>query len=133
MKRSYLKRSRKPLNKYSKSAIPKLKKKADTLFSRFIRKRDKICQKCRKTEARQCAHIFSRNNQTVRWDEENCVGMCYYCHIIWSHREPAEFIEWVQGWMGMERFEKLRKKSKILTNIFDMDINGIIEKYKEFN
>lgn len=109
-----------------------LKKKADTLFSRFIRARDKVCQKCKKTPASQCAHIFSRNNQTTRWDEKNAVGMCYYCHLMWGHREPAEFMEWIEKYLGKIELEKLRKRSKIITNILDINLDGIIEKYKKF-
>ena len=118
-----MKKSR--LNK--RSNLTKLKKEADRLFSIFIRNRDKICRKCKKAKASQCAHIFSRSNLSVRYDEMNALGFCFYCHLIWSHREPVEFTQWVESELGAE-FKKLEKRARKLGKV---DYNQIIKTYEE--
>lgn len=73
-----------------------LKKKADTLFSEYIRKRDKRCLRCGKTTSLQCAHIIGRRNHRLRYDPQNAITLCYACHIHWAHKEPLEFVEWLE-------------------------------------
>lgn len=90
----------------------KAKKQLDVLWSRWIRERDRICRKCKKADSSQAAHIFGRGNLSTRWDIQNGLGMCYYCHIFWAHREPVEFTLWVQGEIGRGMFEDLRRKSR---------------------
>ena len=89
----------------------KAKKELDTLLSRHVRSRDGICQKCRKTPATQAAHIFSRGRLSTRWDEENIIGLCFYCHLYWAHREPVEFTLWIIDRLGKSEFKKLQEKS----------------------
>jgi len=90
----------------------KAKKKIDILWSKKIRARDKVCRKCKHAPASQAAHIFGRGNLSTRWDEENGLGMCYYCHIIWAHREPVEFTLWVKTEIGEDNFESLRRRAR---------------------
>ena len=92
----------------------------DRLWSKAIRRRDPICRKCCSAPATQAAHIFTRNNMSTRWDLENGIGMCYYCHIVWSHREPAEFVDWVKKHiLGIVRFKALERKSRT-TMVFSL-------------
>lgn len=92
--------------------VKKAKKELDTLFSRFIRNRDSICQKCLRTKATQAAHIFSRGRLSTRWDKGNAIGLCLYCHIYWAHREPVEFTLWIINRIGKARFVGLQRKSE---------------------
>jgi hypothetical protein len=92
----------------------KAKKELDIFWSLAIRKRDKKCRHCKKAPASQAAHIFGRGNLSTRWSPENGFGMCYYCHILWAHREPVEFTIWAQEEIGMARFVELRKKAKTI-------------------
>ncbi len=95
-------------------SVPKLKKKLDTIFSLKVRARDGFrCQKCGKVEKHNhCAHIFSRNNLSVRYEMNNAICLCYYCHLMYAHREPVEFVLWVKNKIGEKLFEKLRKQSQ---------------------
>lgn len=94
----------------------KIKKELDILFSKFIRARDPVCVKCLKGRPTQCAHIFGRGRLSTRWDTENAYGLCYYCHLMWAHREPVEFTLWVQERMGKQKFKALEKRAR---TIFD--------------
>lgn len=107
-----MKRSR--LNKSSKAELPKLKKELDRLASQQARQRDSyICKRCGVVhKAVHAAHIFSRSNLATRWDLENIITLCYFCHIMWSHRQPLEFAEWIKEKIGVKKYNKLRKKSQ---------------------
>lgn len=96
----------KPFNK------KKAKKELDTLWSLAVRRRDRFCRRCKKALSTQAAHIFSRGNLSTRWDVENGWGADYYCHIVWSHREPLEFSEWIKNELGEKNFNALKKKSQ---------------------
>lgn len=74
----------------------KLRKKADILFSKYIRQRDGRCLKCGKTGNLQCAHIIGRRNYRLRYDPQNSISLCYACHIHWAHKEPLDFTDWLE-------------------------------------
>jgi len=54
--------------------------KNDTLFSKLKRAKFPACQKCGKRENLQAAHIFSRGHYNTRFDEDNCIVLCFTCH-----------------------------------------------------
>jgi hypothetical protein len=92
----------------------KAKKELDKLWSLFIRNRDRTCRKCGKTGSTQAAHIFGRGNLSTRWDAANGIGLCFYCHIYWAHRQPVEFTLWITEELGKAEFDRLKKKARIL-------------------
>lgn len=63
----------------------------DALFSDYIRHRDGLkCQVCGRdysnaeTSDRRglhCAHCFSRGTKLTRWNPDNAVAACYWCHV----------------------------------------------------
>lgn len=55
-------------------------KKADSLFSKYIRDRDKRCFFC-SNKASQNSHFWGRGNSATRYDPENCDGICGGCHM----------------------------------------------------
>jgi len=64
-----------PRKRTSKS----VKKACDKLWSQCVRLRDPHCCKCGKmtTEAH---HIFGRRALATRWELDNGLGLCPYCH-----------------------------------------------------
>ena len=93
----------------------KLIKEADRLFSLYIRGRDKVCQHplCNKRKL-HCAHIFSRRNMNLRWYPDNAIGLCFYHHLHWAHKEPILFNQFVERNLGLERYSKLILKKNII-------------------
>jgi hypothetical protein len=75
-----------PLLKPKKVSVSKLKKKADLLFSNFIRKRDKgkcfTCGCVKEWKHQQCGHYVSRSCLPLRYDERNCHCQCVGCNIF---------------------------------------------------
>jgi len=76
----------------------------------------------------QASHIFSRNKLSVRWDIDNGITLCHYCHIYWAHRNPVEFVEWIREKIGEERYLRLKEKAY---SIGDVDVEKVEEKLKE--
>jgi len=107
-----------------KSAIKKL----DNLFSLVIRKRDKRCQRCGKTENLQCAHIMSRKNVSTRWNMLNAVTLCYACHFFWAHRNPIDFAEFIRERLG-EKYDNLILMAHTPKKFTDIELQKMIKEY----
>ena len=54
--------------------------------------------------------------------------MCYYCHIIWGHREPVEFTEWIRERLGEELFQELKKLSNTSKVWYVKDLEDELKK-----
>lgn len=70
--------------------------KADVLFSKLVRDRDRACVNCGAADNLQCAHIISRSYKSIRTDFDNAVALCRGCHVKFTHR-PLEWREWVEA------------------------------------
>lgn len=69
-------------------------KKLDALWSECVRKRDKFCQVCGKTENLQAHHWLVRKARSLqtRWDVRNGITLCYSCHICKLHGHSGDAI-----------------------------------------
>ena len=93
---------------------------ADKIFSEIIRTRDNwTCQRCLKTidkfssKARQglhCSHFIGRGRYTTRFDERNCVALCYGCHRYFTSNS-LEHHEWQHKRLGEEIIVDLHVQS----------------------
>jgi len=63
-------------------SLSQLKKEADKVFSKWIRKRDSKCYTCVSGKAEQCGHYISRSYLYLRYDERNCHGQCISCNVF---------------------------------------------------
>ena len=109
-------------------SVTQLTKKADKVFSLWIRQRDGRCLRCGKKENLQCAHIFSRSARSVRFEELNCITLCSGCHLFWAHKNPIEFTEFVKKLLG-RKYTILKKKYTTLKQLKAEDLEKIIKKY----
>lgn len=85
-------------------------KRADELFSRYVRLRDRFCQGCGTPNDLQCAHLVTRAYKAVRHDPMNAVALCKGCHVRWTHR-PLEWAEWCEERLGAAEWANLRKRA----------------------
>lgn len=91
--------------------------KRDLLFSKLIRARDRCCVRCGRSDARlECSHIFSRRHAATRWDPDNAKALCFTCHRWW-HENPADSGEWIKGYLGAEKLERVRLKAMASTKV----------------
>lgn len=92
-----------------------VRKKLDALFSEYIRRRaiqsvNHGCERCTagKTDYHQldCAHMFSRNKRSTRWDIDNAAGLCPGCHRYLDDN-AYDKVEFFKRRLGDRNFEYL--------------------------
>lgn len=91
-----------------------LPKKADDLWSKAVRK-VWACAYCGKRENLNAHHIFSRHNKSVRWDLDNGICLCSWCHVFSdkfsAHKTPTDFTYWLETQYSREWLETLGRKA----------------------
>jgi len=120
MKRTPLKRVKRLVAKRKSKIRPitPLKKKLDTLFSLYIRKKyDKTCYTCGGGgKVLQCGHFVSRMYLATRWDENNARPQCRMCNCLMNGR-AVDFEERLIGEIGQEQVDLLKRKRKEITKL----------------
>jgi hypothetical protein len=111
-------RAKKVKGKVIRQSISALTKKADSLFSHFIRERDKhTCISCGKTvepNKSQCGHYISRANWQLRFSLLNCNCQCAQCNR-WMQGNMVEYRKRLIEKHGEEVVKKLESTgSKLL-------------------
>ena len=87
--------------------------KLDILFSKYIRLRDKVCQRClTHGNSIAAAHFHGRGSKSVRWDEDNACALCLGCHS-YLDGHPLEKVEFFKNRLGEEKFNQLNGRYKI--------------------
>jgi len=106
--------------------------KADRVFSKYIRERDKwICQRCRtpfepNSQGLHCSHYFGRGNECTRFDPENCDALCMGCHQAWdSNKEDYRDFKIKQ--LGEQEFQILRIRASSICKK-DRELSYLIAK-----
>ena len=46
----------------------------------------------------------------------NGVTLCYACHFFWAHKEPTDFTEWIQEYLGKSKYALLKRRSLKIKN-----------------
>jgi len=79
----------------------------DRLFARYVKARDKVCQRCGSySKYLQTCHFHSRRKRSTRWDEENSCLLCAGCHL-YLDGNPLEHTEFMVKRLGQEEFDNL--------------------------
>lgn len=103
-------------------------KKADDQFSLHIRNRDGRCMYpgCHVTDIKklQCSHYHGRATKSTRFDEDNCIALCYYHHfrskeLGWEYKKQTvekdgfdgEYTIFMQNWLGLDKYYELRLRA----------------------
>lgn len=93
-------------------------RKTDTLFSDFIKERDKrTCQRCgtvypEKSKGFACSHYWGRAHEGTRFEPDNCIALCYGCHRIWGHGEGRDkYKEFMTKKLGERRMKTMEVQS----------------------
>lgn len=121
----------------------------DRLFSIFIRKRDRECVRCHSPVSfnprglpitHQNSHFWSRGNETTRFDERNCITLCFACHLAWGGDYRDEYKEFMIKKLGKKQFDALRvqahqngRKDDILTMIVIKELHKTLDEDKNLH
>ena len=89
-------------------------RKTDILFSKYIRSRDNwTCNRCKHkhevgSRGLHNSHYWSRGKESVRFEEDNCIALCFACHRLWGHGDEREqYREFMIKKLGEEGFKGL--------------------------
>lgn len=97
-------------------------RKADKLFSLYIRERDGWkCVRCGKQHDKSSknfgvSHYYGRRHEATRFDPENVDSMCNLpCHSEWEHekKEGREYYNFKLKQLGQDRFDRLLLRKHI--------------------
>ena len=96
----------------------------DKLFSEFIRKRAMIrvhgCERClawkESWKQLQCSHFYGRSKRSVRFDEDNAIGICGACHLYLT-AHPLEQVEFFKTRLGERGFDMLNSRMRRMEKI----------------
>lgn len=115
-----------------KVSISKLQKKADSVFSQFIRIRDKgKCYTCglqKHWKEMQNGHFVPRQYLSLRYDEINCHCQCYACNMLYNG-QPSAYAKRLEEDFGAGTVARLESKRKDLCLWREPEYNQIIDKY----
>ncbi len=87
----------------------------DTIVSKIVRLRAKNqCQRCLKykdfTEL-QTAHCWGRRKKSVRYDLDNVLGLCAYCHGYIDSEDPDAKKELFVKYLGKKGYKQLNQRA----------------------
>lgn len=121
------------IQKYSKLSTPKLKLKAQVVFNKWIRERDKNqpCINCGNYRTLQAGHYFAAGKHSnLRFNEDNVHGECLQCNYYNSQSHAMGYRVNLEKKIGKERFENLEMLSKTrVTKDNRFVFIEVIEKY----
>jgi len=95
--------------------LPKLLKKTQDVFNKFIRERDKgrSCISCGRYTTLQAGHFFSAGKYSaLRFEEDNVHGQCLQCNYF-LHGNLLSYQTNLINKIGNERFHALQFKADI--------------------
>lgn len=95
--------------------------KADIVFSKYIRKRDKRCMRCGRPGegpeeiiGLQNSHYFGRGRESTRFDPENCDALCYGCHQFWGSTNRESYRKFKIAQLGEDGYKRLCVRAELL-------------------
>jgi len=116
-----------------------LVKKADAIFSQYIRQRNADsngiteCFTCGKNDhwkKLQCGHFMSRKHYATRWNEKNCQVQCSGCNVF-RYGEQYTFGRNLDAYIENGLAEKLNLLSHKTVKYDNNDLLDLINFYKE--
>lgn len=93
--------------------------KADSLFSQYIRLRDRECRRCHSPVqfnekglpvSHQASHFMGRRKENTRFDTDNVDTMCGGCHMYFTSH-PLEHVQWQIETKGQALVDELKLRS----------------------
>ena|SRR3990167_7416759 len=85
---------------------------ADQKFSQAIIRRDGKCLKCFSKKDLTCSHYWRRGHSATRFDFDNCITLCRWCHSEWENLKNNVYREFMIKRLGKEKYEVLEIKAR---------------------
>ena len=93
---------------------------ADSLFSQFIRLRDKKCMRCSSLVkfnnkglpiSHEASHFYGRGHEATRFEIDNVDCLCMPCHRRWGSDDREDYRAFKLKQLGQKRFDSLMLQS----------------------
>src|SRR3990167_10609952 len=110
-----------------RESISSLKKKADIIFSLWIRAKNKRCYTCGSVKNLQCGPFVSRSHNATRYDPENCRAQCVGCNVF-KNGNTAEYSYRLLKEFGQEKFNDLIKRGRETKQFSVQELKEILKK-----
>ena len=114
------------------NTLPKLKKKAQETFNKWIRERDKNlgCISCGASIDHAGHYFSSGHHSALTFDEQNVHGQCLRCNNF-MHGNLVYYRMGLVNRYGDEYVKDLERKNKRVTKKWDrFELEDIINQYK---
>ena len=112
---------------------------ADTVFSQYIRLRDRRCLRCGSPVqlndkglpvSHENSHYWGRGREGTRYEPDDCITLCFACHKLWGHGDERDaYKDFMIKRLGQRRFDTLeiqaktyRKKDRKLALIYAREL-----------
>jgi len=69
----------------------------------------------------------------MRFDLDNIIALCYFCHIHWWHREILGAAEWITLLKGEKFMERLDLKSRYVWKRYYSDYEALYFHYTKLH
>lgn len=120
-----------------KQTVASLKKKADKVFSLYVRKRDSengyaecfTCGVQKTIPEMQAGHFVSRAVNKLRYDELNVHAQCYTCNVI-KHGDLYTYAKRLDEYHGDGTADSLHAQRHESHRFTKEELLNIIEEYK---
>lgn len=121
-----------------KPTVSSLKKKADKVFSEYIRRSAAddngyapcvTCGAVKPWREQQCGHFISRGHNSLRYDRRNCHVQCPGCNVFKHGNYPCYAIFMVETY-GQPILRSLEQESHIIRQWKPYQLQEIIDEYK---
>lgn len=125
--------------KQTKPTLPKLIKKLDAVFSRFIRLRDSnkkwmvkcpLCTWIGSWKDAQNMHFIKRFHKLFRFDEINCHAWCKRCNVVLDGNY-MEYTLWMIDTYGLEKVKEMQQRQNETKHWKTYEIEEMINYYSE--
>ena len=119
-----------------KKTAKTLRRELDTVFSRYIRRRDANesgkghCVTCGLFTELECGHFVPRQYTATRWDHRNSHGQCSRCNR-WLHGDQATYYEAMIQKYGQDVVSELMRLKKTTRKYTLAELQEMIGKYSE--
>lgn len=125
--------------KVKKESVSKLKKKADALFSHYVRLRDAdrygvgeciTCGVRKPWQELQAGHFIKRSVSLLRYDDENVNSQCYQCNVL-KYGEQYRYAKELDLKYGDGTADRLHAQRNTTHKFTIVELKGLIEEAKK--
>lgn len=115
----------------------RLEKKADQVFSDYIKQRDRFrCVWCERKFLKselECSHFVARQHHATRWAEENADSSCHWCHALMEHKKSRgePYYSWKENQIGEDSLYELLRLRHTNYHVTSYDLRALIKTYKD--